>query len=1038
MVTISLLVTACIIVIISNCYLAFEKEFIVCPDNSQWILRSSSLCNSSHKAYFCLFDDNEKIFKEYCAREPEAQTPGHEFVIRGELDGKQCATNRFQPFKLSTKGYSRCIFKKTECIDEGQIQYSNGTLISDRLCRCDYTNSYKFITKTRNSCFCDPMEEDCSCYKTMCPNEKVLSPEDDTIAYDDNGIDKWTGIGTLMHHSKDWLENDKVFIETEAAKSIEQLLQTNSHVIVVGGHGSGKTAIIRHIALKLIREQKYDNVAELNCFSDLLNILSNLSNTGIKLFFVIDNITDEQANSWFSNTGRILKNKCKKEGNIKLLISCEKQVYTDLSMGRDRQAEAVCFLDDHRLNFDDISKVVSVYLQCPQISDVCGFKQHLELDASFLCNLCHGKSIGSIVDLLRDPLKYIQCDLTDIRQRNPLEFCIMTLITLHDNCFKAEWLYNNTCLPEDLITGLKIVCHEFDIDLTDKDEKGQVVEKFEQSDTKYVIRSDDKFHLVHTTVFETMAFLCSKHFCAIFIQHASLSFISKRCLFVSITNTLNKNTFRVEKDNEQMYFDRIFTDFENGEMLSTFYNSQLVNKLYRERFIQCCQENKCKFKNVLSKFPITELISEGYLDIVRLLLNMDCDVNATDTYNRTALFLASSNGYSEIVKLLADNGGDISFCDKNGRTPLYAACENGHVDVVKCLLDLKVDVLKPDNSGRSPLYIACAVGHIGIVKTLLNESKCDISQSDHSGKSPLFVAVTFGKIEIVNILLEHSANIEQSDKRGFTPLFAAADQETSRHTKLMKILLDNKADIFHCDTEGRTVISMACQKGYQTVINVLLEHNYDVMSNWGKTQKSPLFIACEYGHGKLVKVLALKTTINQVDTKGRSPLYIACCNGHKDVVDAMIAHNADVDLCDKDGRSPLYISGSRGFVEIMKKLLDKKAKIMLLNRWGASVLIAACREGHLNAVKLLIENNIDISKADIEGKTAVYEASHYGHFEIVDILLKEGANMNAQTCKNLTPLHTACARGYGNIAQLLLDNGAEKEITNICNATPKD
>lgn len=101
---------------------------------------------------------------------------GYKFVLRGGLDSIQCEKIRYQPFKLTTYGYSHCIFEKTKCIEEGQIVYDNGTATSNRFCRCDYTNSYNFIKKTRTTCFCDPTAEDCSCYKMNCTDGQILSP----------------------------------------------------------------------------------------------------------------------------------------------------------------------------------------------------------------------------------------------------------------------------------------------------------------------------------------------------------------------------------------------------------------------------------------------------------------------------------------------------------------------------------------------------------------------------------------------------------------------------------------------------------------------------------------------------------------------------------------------------------------------------------------------------------------------------------------------------------------------------------------------
>ncbi|CAC5423676.1 unnamed protein product [Mytilus coruscus] len=1115
------------------------------------------------------------------------QCLGYKFIIRGSLDGTPCNANKFQPFKFWTNSSSDCIFKKTNCIEEGQVVFDKGNSTSDRKCRCDYTSGYAFVAHPRNNCYCDPEFEDCSCYLLPCQQLEVITPDYTCIQRN-----KWTGdfkcplitttsetdktaaessgnqlptsipflgnfietkvtkkvdeiitsnrnesaraklclkvnyqdivttvkndqiVNVLKHHNNylnqiqieqiqsclgkikknmklleiiwndgiagfnsfvsalentgsyqtllekikgtkedaninldaldteveglfndriskpkrdnfeshliDWQQNDKVFVETEAEKYTANLLNNNNYVIVFGGLGFGKTAILRHIALKLLNEENYDIIPKVSSPVDI----------------------------------------------IEYLHPDRKQVF----VGKDIQFKSFCDLSSFQLNEDEIRNVLAVYIGGEQISDVHEFKQRGEFGVPFLCKLSKGRDIGTIKKVFNDPLKYIEDDLTEMRCKNSLEFCVMTLITLSDNCFKKEWLNKNTALPEDLQTAIEEVCDDLDLDFKNESTKANIKEKFEQPDTVYINKTGEKYHLLHQKVMEIMALLCSEHYLRTFIQHASVSFISNRCIFASITD---RKIFRIDKKNEHVYFDRLFADLKRGDMLSTFHNSQLTFESYRNKFIEYCKKPERNFKNILSNLqnladekyrdskdveddyehlkwkaqakkcnqPIIASVWEGFPDIVQLLIDMKCNVLATDKLNRSALFFAALFSYSKIVKLLAKKGGDISMCDVAGRSPLYVACDTGHANVVKCLLDLDVNVSKCTKGGRSPLFIACATGHRDIVETLLTKFASNISKADDLNQSPLFVASTYGRTDIVTILLEHHANIEQCDDRGYTPLFAATINGASQHIKVIRTLLDNKANISHCDNKGRTALLIACEKGFYKVVDILVEHSEDIISECDKEQKSPLFVACENGHADIVKMLVKKAKhidIDQCDTKGRSPLFIACFMGHEEVVDALLAINAKVDLCDKDGRSPFYISSRGGYVEIMKKLFDKNADIRICNRWDGSVLNVTCREGHLKAVQFLLKHNVDISKADNNGYTALYVASDQGHTKIVDILLKEEANVNVQTNDNMTPLHTACARGHIEIVRLLLQYKADKDITNNANATPKD
>ncbi|CAC5398305.1 unnamed protein product [Mytilus coruscus] len=1236
---------------------------MLCPDSSQWKLSAKAFCNISHSWFNCLYDENNKNYTQFCRNKPDFQRPGYKFIIRGSLDGKPCNTNKFQPFKFWTNSSSDCVFKKTNCTEEGQVVFDKGNSTANRKCRCDYTSGYAFVTQPRHDCYCDPELEDCSCYVLTCRAKEVITPgshsakltDNETVAitstivillgltsgdfiekriameveelitsnsyslhdnYRDrlgtadsalssriktrefiekrvakeegkritsnrNELDRaklclkvnykdivttvkndeivkvlehqnrylkkyqieqiqsclgkikrnqklleiiWSDgiIGfdafvsalefagsykTLIDkiirtkedadinldaldtevdglynehiskvkrdyfemHLNDWQQYDKVFVETKATKYTEEMLRANNFCIVVGGLGFGKTAILRHLALKLLYEENYDIIPKVMSPLDIIDYL----HPHRKQIFVVDNIEDEPANSWSLQTDEISKQLNDRKGNMKLLISCEKQVYNNLFKNKEQQFESLCDLSLFPLSDDEIRTVLAVYIGEKQISNALEFEQNAEYGVPFLCKLSRGRDIGTIQDLFKNPLKYIEQDLKKMRRKNNLEFCVMTLITLSDNCFKKEWLNKNKSLPEDLQTAIEEVCDDFGLDFKNESTKAYIKERFERPDTVYINRTGEQYHLLHHKVLEIMARLCSEHLMNTFIQHASVSFISSRCLFASIPGSSERNIFLIEKKNEEAYFDRLFTDLKHGDMLSTFHNSQLTFELYKNKFIKYCRKPESNFKNILSKLqtladetkrdcedvvddyehlkwkaqakkcnqPVIASVWEGCPDMVQLLIDMECDVCATDRLNRSALFFAALFGYSKIVNLLAQHRGDISMCDVAGRSPLYVACDTGHANVVKCLLNLNVNVSKCANGGRSPLFIACATGHRDIVETLLTKSECNVSKADDSDQSPLFVASTYGRSDIVTILLEHEANIEQYDNRGYTPLFAATINGASQHIKVIQTLLDHNADISHCDNTGRTALFIACEKGFHKVVEILINHSEDIISKCDKEQKSPLFVACEYGHANIVHMLVKKekhADINKCDAKGRSPLFIACFMGHEQVVEALLENNAEVDLCDKDGRSPFYISSRGGYVEIMNKLFDKKANIHKFNRWGGSVLNVTCREGHLKAVEFLLKNKVDISKADNNGYTALYMASDQGHTRIVDMLLKEDANVNVQTFDNMTPLHTACARGHIEIARLLLEYKAEKDITNNANATPKD
>lgn len=67
------------------------------------------------------------------------------------------------------------MYKKSQCSEEGQIVYSNGSAIEDRTCTCDYRAGYAFLREPVGKYFCSPSVEDCSCYKKTCTGQSLLN-----------------------------------------------------------------------------------------------------------------------------------------------------------------------------------------------------------------------------------------------------------------------------------------------------------------------------------------------------------------------------------------------------------------------------------------------------------------------------------------------------------------------------------------------------------------------------------------------------------------------------------------------------------------------------------------------------------------------------------------------------------------------------------------------------------------------------------------------------------------------------------------------
>lgn len=225
----------------------------------------------------------------------------------------------------------------------------------------------------------------------------------------------------------------------------------------------------------------------------------------------------------------------------------------------------------------------------------------------------------------------------------------------------------------------------------------------------------------------------------------------------------------------------------------------------------------------------------GYVEIVEALLNrQDCNVNAADWDNHTALMWAVKGGEIGSVELLIQHIHrlDINHRDKTGRTAVSLAAGDASssksVIILEQLMALKrhgIDLNLKDNQGRSPLSWAAGNGCTGAVKRLLHSNRVDRATVDKTGRNAISWACGAGHVETLDYLLEKKCpGINDRDESGWSPLAWATERLSPATTA---VLLDHGADIDGRDHGGRTALSWAAAYGHLFVVRELLVRGAD-------------------------------------------------------------------------------------------------------------------------------------------------------------------------------------------------------------------
>jgi len=142
---------------------------------------------------------------------------------------------------------------------------------------------------------------------------------------------------------------------------------------------------------------------------------------------------------------------------------------------------------------------------------------------------------------------------------------------------------------------------------------------------------------------------------------------------------------------------------------------------------------------------------------------------------------------------------------------------------------------------------------------------------------------------------------------------------------------------------------------------------------------------------------------------------------------ARIRAGADVNEAQPDGTRPIHWAVYRVDYEILDALIAKKAKVDVINEFGSTPLAEAAKLADARMVKALLDAGARPDSANQDGETALMLAIKTGELPVVELLIKAGANVNTvEKFHNQTPLMWAAAapKNAGEMVKLLLSKDA--------------
>jgi uncharacterized protein len=140
-----------------------------------------------------------------------------------------------------------------------------------------------------------------------------------------------------------------------------------------------------------------------------------------------------------------------------------------------------------------------------------------------------------------------------------------------------------------------------------------------------------------------------------------------------------------------------------------------------------------------------------------------------------------------------------------------------------------------------------------------------------------------------------------------------------------------------------------------------------------------------------------------------------------------IRTGAAVNEAQPDGTRPIHWAVYKVDYELIGALLAKKASVDVVNEFGSTPLAEAVKLADARMVKLLLDAGAGVDRADENGQTALMLAIKTGELPIVEMLVKAGANVSAvERFQHQTPLMWAvtASKHAAEMTKLLLAKGA--------------
>lgn len=415
---------------------------------------------------------------------------------------------------------------------------------------------------------------------------------------------------------------------------------------------------------------------------------------------------------------------------------------------------------------------------------------------------------------------------------------------------------------------------------------------------------------------------------------------------------------------------------------------------------------------------------DGGMRTIEFLLSKGADVNIDGTKryrerlgveqnHASALHAACSQGYYEIVRLLLNQGAHLEKRVEGGVTPLGLAASIGDMKMMELLLDFgariydpveDLNVLKQATDSPEPqetmeclmqrlsntleLAAACEEALPAVLRS--GDEKLYLALFDQVPKTPGLIgqACRMGFQDALRYILSHGVDIDSDLENGERALHIAVYYQ---RVELVAFLIQEGADVRYVSPKFGAPICAA------------LEGLLHTTANWGRL---PPEIFPEERPVDYRMSIGRRTRPRNRFVLADHAKQGAC----EKMIEILLRAGAEVNPAATAFGAPLHVASYMGELSTINFLLERGTDINAGGGYFGSALIAAMASDQEEAFSLLLERGINVNIFSKKFGSALHYACRHKDRLTVQILLKHGADPNGDGCELESPIAALLSR----------------------------